>query len=72
MRIWKCEFCQKWCFQNVYFRIDWGFLPQCVLVKKDLDVNDVCSKVNAAFLKAVLPFLSRVENEAINGIEEST
>ena len=40
--------------------------------KKDLDVNDVCSKVNAAFLKAVLPFLSRVENEAINGIEEST
>ena len=46
-------------------------LSTCV-IKKDLDVNDVCSKVNAAFLKAVLPFLSRVENEAINGIEEST
>ena len=29
MRFWKCEFCEKWDFQNVNFRINWGFLPQC-------------------------------------------
>ena len=29
MRIWKCEFCQKWDFEHVNFWINWGFLPQC-------------------------------------------
>ena len=30
IRFWKCEFCEKWYFQNVNFGINWGFLPQCV------------------------------------------
>ena len=41
MRFWKGEFCEKWDFENVncvkyenfkmwFFRINWGFLPQCV------------------------------------------
>ena len=30
MRLWKCEFFEKWHFQNVNFWINWGFLPQCV------------------------------------------
>ena len=29
IRFWKCEFCEKWCFQNVNFWINCGFLPQC-------------------------------------------
>ena len=40
MSLWKCEFCQKWDFENVNFVkkwdfenvnfwINWGFLPQC-------------------------------------------
>ena len=33
MRFWKCEFWEKWDFQNVNFRINWGFLPQCVTKK---------------------------------------
>ena len=42
MRLWNCEFCQKWrydkcgfCqkwgFQNVNFRMNLGFLPQCAI-----------------------------------------
>ena len=31
IRLWKCEFCEKWYFQNVNFWINWGFLPQCAL-----------------------------------------
>ena len=27
MRLWKCEFCQKWYFHNVNFRINLAFLP---------------------------------------------
>ena len=29
MRLWNCEFCEKWDFQNVNFWINWGFLPHC-------------------------------------------
>ena len=27
IRFWKCEFCEKWDFENVNFWIDCGFLP---------------------------------------------
>ena len=29
MRLWKCEFCEKWNFENMNFWMNWGFLPQC-------------------------------------------
>ena len=33
LRFWKCEFCQKWDFENVNFWMNWGFLPQCDIRK---------------------------------------
>ena len=33
IRLWKCEFCEKWEFQNVNFWINWGFLLQCDTIK---------------------------------------
>ena len=35
MRLWNCEFCEKWDFQNVTFWMNWGLLPQCVLRPKN-------------------------------------
>ena len=29
MRLWKCEFCQKWYFQNLIFWTKCCILPQC-------------------------------------------
>ena len=29
MRLWNCDFCEIWDFQNVNFWMNWGFLPQC-------------------------------------------
>ena len=31
MRLWNCEFCKNWDFQDVNFWINWGFVPQCVI-----------------------------------------
>ena len=32
MIFWNREFWEKWDFQNVIFWINWGFLPQCIIL----------------------------------------
>ena len=41
IRLWNCDFCEKWNFQNVNVWINWGFLaPMCVKIARLVEWHD--------------------------------